>query len=146
MEEWRKVPGFGYEISIATKEGRCRNMKTGRLLSNNPDKRGRIYWCLFKNSKGSTRQAAVWIALTFPELIQNEYFEGAEIDHIDTDRTNSQPSNLRWVTRKENANNPLTRLHNSEAKKGEKAPWFGKKLSEEHIRKLKEARAKRGPR
>lgn len=121
-------------------------MKTGRLLSNNPDKRGRIYWCLFKRCKGSTRQAAVWIALTFPELIQNEYFEGAEIDHIDTDRLNNRPSNLRWVTRKENANNPLTRLHNSESKKGEKAPWFGKKFSEEHIRKLKEARAKRGPR
>ena len=34
------------------------------------------------------------------------------IDHIDTDKTNYALSNLRWVTAKENANNPLTKQHN----------------------------------
>lgn len=33
------------------------------------------------------------------------------IDHIDTDKTNYSLSNLRWVTPKENANNPLTMQH-----------------------------------
>lgn len=30
------------------------------------------------------------------------------IDHIDTNKTNNAVSNLRWVTAKENSNNPLT--------------------------------------
>lgn len=47
--------------------------------------------------------------------------EGYEIDHIDTNRTNNHVFNLRIVTRKENANNPLTILnlkkHSDEYKK-----------------------------
>lgn len=40
-----------------------------------------------------------------------------EVDHIDTDRLNNHIDNLRWCTRKENRNNPLTIQHNSEAVK-----------------------------
>ena len=47
--------------------------------------------------------------------------EGYEIDHINTNRTNNHVFNLRIVTRKENANNPLTILnlkkHSDEYKK-----------------------------
>lgn len=43
-----------------------------------------------------------------------------EIDHIDTNKLNNHVDNLRWVTRKENLNNPKTRQHNSEAQKGKK--------------------------
>lgn len=78
----------------------------------------RVFWHLSKNNKSETQQAARWIALTYPELVQNEYFEGAEIDHIDTDRLNNQPSNLRWVTSKDNSNNYLTKKHKSESHKG----------------------------
>ena len=119
-ENWRDVPGYEglYQISIDTPEGRCRRIHkrgTFKLLSNTPNKRdNRIFWHLSKNGKYIHWQAARWIALTFPELIENEYFECAEIDHKDTDRLNNQPSNLRWVTRKENNNNPLTRKHSSE--------------------------------
>ena len=31
------------------------------------------------------------------------------VDHIDGNRTNNNPTNLRWVTQKENCNNPNTR-------------------------------------
>lgn len=114
MEEWRKVPGYeNYEISIETKEGKCRSLnynKTGEAkeLSCKADKNGRLYWGLVKNCVQTREQAARWIALTYPELVENEYFEGAEIDHKDTDPLNNHPSNLRWVTPKENMNNPLT--------------------------------------
>ena len=124
MEEWRNVPGFeNYEISIRTKEGKCRSLNwknTGKVkeLSNKPDKRHkRIWWALYSNGKKIVKQAAVWIALTYPELIQNEWFKGAEIDHIDTDRLNNQPSNLKWEDRKGNQNNPLTLKHSSDALK-----------------------------
>lgn len=112
--EWRDVPGFDgkYQISISTKEGRCRNTNTGFELSVKPDRSGRLYWTLYGNGK-THFQAARWIALTYPELVQNEWFPGAEIDHIDTVCMNNHPSNLRWVTPKENSNNPLTKQHQS---------------------------------
>ena len=140
-ENWRDVPGFEgkYQISISTKEGRCRNLNyrgTGKVrkLSNKPNKRfGRIFWGFWKDGKTICRQAARWIALTFPELVQNKYFEGAEIDHIDTNRLNNHPSNLRWVTSKENNNNPLTLKHFSEAAKG-------RIFSEETRKKLSEVK------
>lgn len=122
MEEWRDVPGFEglYQINIDIPEGRCRSLdynRTGKVreISNKPNKNGRLYWTLSKDGKKTTYQAARWIALTYPELVQNEYFLGAEIDHIDTNRCNNRPENLCWVTCKENNNNPLTRTHKSEA-------------------------------
>lgn len=56
------------------------------------------------------------------------YFDGADVDHIDTDRTNNHVSNLRWCSRKENCNNELSKKHYSKAKKG-------KALSEETKKK-----------
>lgn len=168
MTEWRKVPGFErYEISIKTKEGECRSLnyrRTGKtkVFSNVKNSCGRVNWRLYKDNNGYLQQAAVWIALTYPELVENEYFEGAEIDHIDTDPLNNHPSNLRWVTRKGNQNNPLTRKHRSEvmsgkkqseitckrrseSMKGHKGYWTGKKFTEEHKKKLSEAHKKREP-
>lgn len=39
------------------------------------------------------------------------------IDHINTIRTDNRACNLRWVTYKENSNNPLTKKHQSDALK-----------------------------
>lgn len=41
-----------------------------------------------------------------------------EIDHIDGDPWNNRVDNLRWVTHRENCNNPITRKRKSEAQKG----------------------------
>ena len=112
-EVWRDVPGYEglYQISISTPEGKIkvlRNKKEKVLKGTYNKKNKRIYWCLTKNKKSTYHQAARWIAITYPELVQNEYFEGAQIDHIDGDVSNNHPSNLRWVTPKENTNNPIT--------------------------------------
>lgn len=115
-EEWRDIPGYGgkCQISINTPIGKCRiknyhNGKNYKIVNNNIRPNGRLYWTLYKGKNRKCSQAARWIAITYPELVQNEYFEGAQIDHIDGNKLNNHPSNLRWVTIRENCNNPITR-------------------------------------
>lgn len=72
------------------------------------------------------------------------------VDHIDTNKANNIVDNLRWVTHKENSNNPLTRQHHSESLKGKnkgRTPWNkgkpspmkGIPRSEETKRKISES-------
>ena len=138
MENWRNVPGFEdelYQICLTQEGGKCRKLFKGgteHLLSDNPNKNGYILWHLRKNGAEYCKQAAVWIAITYPELVQNEYFDGAEIDHIDTNTLNNHPSNLRWVTRTGNINNPLTLQHQIDAQ--HKKPVYQYNLSGELLK------------
>ena len=55
-------------------------------------------------------------------VVANLYIPNPEnkpfIDHINTVKTDNRAENLRWVTAKENCNNPLTKKHISEASSG----------------------------
>ena len=64
------------------------------------------------------------------------------IDHINTIRTDNRVENLRWVTHKENSNNPLTKKHYSDSKKGKK-PRIGKHHTKETKKKMSEAHHKK---
>lgn len=154
MEEWREVPGSNgkYQVSISTKEGKCRSTnynKTGKQkeMSQIPHNYGRgglrLLWHLRIDGVNYCKQAAYWIAITYPELVQNEYFDGAEIDHIDTDPMNNNPSNLRWVTHKQNLNNTLTKEKLSKGKIGENNPNYKRVFSDEYRKKLSDAQKRR---
>ncbi len=54
------------------------------------------------------------IALAFQDVCGNK-FEGAEIDHKNTIRTDNRPENLRWVDRAGNLENPITKQRRIES-------------------------------
>lgn len=55
--------------------------------------------------------------------------DGYEIDHIDTNRTHNSVDNLRIVTRKQNANNPLSILNLKKCGK-KYAEMYGRKVED----------------
>lgn len=63
---------------------------------------------LWKDNKCKSIRLHRLVALAF---IPNPY-NLPEIDHIDTDTSNNSIENLRWCTRIENANNPITKEKN----------------------------------
>ena len=142
-ENMREVPGTNGMYLICTDGWRCWSRKKNGFLSDNPGNGRYIIWRMSVDGIPEAHQSAWWIAMTFPELVQNEWFPGAEIDHIDTDRLNNDPSNLRWVDRYGQMNNPITKKHISDSNKGEKCAWWGRKHTEEEKRKISETLKKR---
>lgn len=98
--EFRKVPSllFLYEVS---EDGRyLRNIKSKRYLK--PRLNQDYYeWVLCIKGKSICKKAHSLVA----ECWLGERPEGYVIDHIDRDKHNNHYSNLRYVTRRENALN-----------------------------------------
>lgn len=65
---------------------------------------------------GNKDRIYITIAKLFPEIC-GEWYEGCEVDHINTNRFDNRAINLRCVSSKENMNNPLTKQHCSNAAK-----------------------------
>lgn len=101
-EEWRDISDFpNYKVSNL---GRILNIKRNRILNLSPNNHGYIQVFLYKNGKGYAKSVHRLVATEFIENIDNK----PEIDHINTIKTDNRVENLRWVTRKENQNNPYT--------------------------------------
>ena len=141
MEEWRDIIGYegSYQISnLGHVKSLNRTDTTGRnikekILKGTPNKDG--YLCVEFKKDGKRRTFAVHrlVAMMFIPNIENKQC----VDHINTTRTDNRVENLRWVTHKENCNNELTRKHRSEAIKGKKNPFYGKKHTKETMQKIR---------
>lgn len=108
MEEiWKDIPGLA--LYQASNKGNIRNKETKKVLhqyinTNNmghKDLRLRLY----NNKIAKTYKVHRLIAMTFLENYSNDL----TVDHLNTDTTDNNVSNLRMATMKENMNNPLTR-------------------------------------
>lgn len=113
IEEWRPVKGYEglYEVSS---RGRVRNLnykKRGvyRIKSPQVSNNGYKTVFLFKSGAGKRFTVHRLVAIAFIPNPTNL----PEVDHIDTDRSNNCVDNLRWVTRRGNHLNTLTREKNS---------------------------------
>lgn len=107
---WKTIEDLeNYEVSDS---GEVRNKNTKHLLVGSVDKGGYERVTLYNNGKKYSKLRHILVAKAFIPNTENKPC----VDHIDTIRTNNAVTNLRWVTHKENANNELSRKHNSDAK------------------------------
>jgi len=94
-EEWRSVPGWGYEASDA---GRLRNGTTRRLLLPSVTDRGYEKVTFQENYRRKTVRVhrAIYEAWFGPVPV------GLQINHLDGNKRNNAPGNLEAVTNKQN--------------------------------------------
>jgi hypothetical protein len=95
MSEWRKIPGFDYEIN---KQTQVRNTKTGYILKHHENWRGYLYVSLSKKGKHHVRTIHYLMMLTFV----GQRPEGMDVRHLDGNKKNNSLDNLAYGTRKEN--------------------------------------------
>lgn len=128
MEEiWKDIKGYEgfYQVSNL---GRVRSLprpiRRGKGVAMSSEK---ILCCTIDKSTGY-RKSVLWRNNTahrtyVHRLVAEAFIPNNEnkpcIDHIDADRTNNIPSNLKWVTYKENNNNPIYTSRNSVSRTGE---------------------------
>ena len=99
-----------------------------KILKNRKIKGGYYIVGLCKDKISKDYRVSRLVAEAFIPNPDNKLF----VDHIDTNPLNNLSNNLRWVTQKENMNNPLTLVKMSNSHKG-------RTLSEETRKKLSEA-------
>ena len=145
-ETWKAIKGFEglYEVSNF---GRVKSLE--RYVENNGGLQKR-HEKVLKQSYTSRHLSVVLCkdGKTYPRLVHRlvaiAFIPNPDkkpvVDHIDTNPANNNVNNLRWVTVQENCLNPLTRINNSESKKGH--PYYGRPLTDEE--KLKISRALNG--
>lgn len=121
MEEiWKDIKGFEglYQVSNL---GRVKSFqkygKNGGLRAFRKDKDGYLILFLHKNGRQYIKKVHRLVAEAFIPNPENKPC----IDHINTIKTDNTIQNLRWCTIKENAENPLSRIHISKARTGTKA-------------------------
>ncbi len=150
MEIWKDIVfeenGVKYDYTglyQVSSEGRIKSLE--KINSRNhslkekilrPQKNNRIGYLFVWLCKNGKRKSFYIHRLVLFMFAPESFFDGAEVDHINTDKTDNRIKNLRWATSKENSNNPLTRKKYSESHKD-------KKHSEETKRKMSNTRSRK---
>lgn len=110
MEIWKPVKGYEshYEVS---NEGRVKSLPRKIVRSDGVvQSRGERIKTPSKNADGylvvgmcvDGSNVKIGVHKLVAQAFVEGYFEGAEVNHIDYDRTNNSSSNLEWVTHKDN--------------------------------------------
>jgi hypothetical protein len=130
-EIWKDVQGYEglYQVSNFGRvkslgrfvdrlaSGHC--WKKERILKLHKKHNGYLGVSLLKDGKIKNFNIHRLVAIAFIPNPDNL----PQIDHINADKTNNNVNNLRWVTAKENMNNPLTKVRFI----GKNHPFYGKK-------------------
>ena len=122
-EEWRSIEGYEgyYQVSSL---GRVKSLsrlanfnggiglRKGKILKPGVVTDGYLQVVLCKDGKHTKFLVHRLVGMAFQDIC-GQYVNGLEIDHKNCCRTDNRAINLRWVTRKENNNNPITRQRRS---------------------------------
>ena len=135
MLGYKYIPQYEGLYSI-DRSGNVFSHINGKILKPHPNHRGYLMVSLYKDGKSKKSTIHKLVAITYIPNPNNL----PEIDHIDTNRQNNNVENLRWCTRKENCNNPLSLKHSCDSRKGEKHYLYGKSLSKETKAKMSTSR------
>lgn len=115
-EEYKIIVDYpNYSVSNI---GNVRNNRTGRILAKRLNNRGYVTAHL-PNKMAYVHKL---VAQAFVSNTNNY----SEIDHIDGDKTNNTYTNLRWCSRKDNMNNPITINKISILKTGPNNPMYNR--------------------
>lgn len=102
--EWKECHLF--PDYLVSNQGEVARKKDGVVLKQYPQKNGYVYVWLNRGYGNTTVPVHRLVAMAFHGI--DGYVEGLFVDHINTIRSDNRAVNLRWVTPKGNANNPLT--------------------------------------
>ena len=94
-------------IYIVGNYGTIKNTVTGCVLSRRTHKKGYSRACLCVDGYRYEFRWSHLVAWAFPEIC-GEWFEGAEVDHINGFRGDDRAANIQVVNHKSNINNPIT--------------------------------------
>ena len=114
-EIWKDVQGYEglYQVSNLGRvkslgrfvdKLKCHYWQEEKILKPRKNHYGYLRFNLYKDGKTKTFSVHRLVAVAFIPNPENK----PQIDHINADKTNNTVNNLRWVTCKENINNPLT--------------------------------------
>lgn len=138
-EIWKPITGYEglYEISNLgnVKSFNYKNSRTEHIYPGNLNDRGYYIAYLYKNGKCKAEKVHQLVARAFVPNPEGKLY----IDHIDTIRTNNIYTNLKWCTKKENSNNPISIENYRKANTGENHPNYGRTFSDEHKRNIGKA-------
>ena len=130
MENWKDVKGYE-KIYQVSDRGRVKALFDPERATHKDehflrlaDHRGYKMVALCKNGVMKHYQVHRLVAEAFLEKPEGKDF----VDHINTIKDDNRVENLCWCSEIENNNNPITKIHRSESKKGEKNPNYGKNL------------------
>lgn len=102
-EHWRPTYIFPDDYLVSD-EGKVYSKRTNKILRSGLDKDGYLTHILCVNGERHTTKVHRLVAIAFIPNPDNK----PAIDHINENKQDNRVSNLRWVTNKENSNNPLT--------------------------------------
>lgn len=117
-EIWRDIPEWG-GFYQASDQGRIKSLARNykyrgynvfylgeikeKILKQSKDRLGYLNVKLYQYGAPKTKGVHGLIALAFPEICGTP-FPGAVVNHLNEDKTDNRPCNLRWCTQKENVN------------------------------------------
>ena len=107
-ETWKDIKEYDGKYQVSNL-GRIKRVDRNIEIIGSPNTKGYLTVSLTKNGICKTKLVHRLVAETFIPNPHNK----SEVDHINTIRTDNRIENLRWVTHKENCNNPISIKHYS---------------------------------